>query len=61
MIALSKSVSGPVDLTHFARSLPAPSGRGPILKRIFVPPQPPLTPEGEPQELQYKVSEDFLK
>lgn len=60
LITLCKSVSGPADLTHFARSLPAPTGRGPILKRIFVPPQPPPPPEGEIQELQPKVNLIFL-
>ncbi|XP_060529108.1 guanine nucleotide exchange factor VAV3 isoform X3 [Cylas formicarius] len=40
-----RSVSGQVDLTHLARSLPAPQGRGLITKRIFVPPQPPPPPD----------------
>ncbi|XP_074036560.1 SH3 and cysteine-rich domain-containing protein isoform X9 [Leptinotarsa decemlineata] len=55
LISQCKAVSGPVDLTHLARSLPAPTGRGPIMKRIFVPPQPPPPPDpidGEPQDIQ---------
>ncbi|VEN64198.1 unnamed protein product [Callosobruchus maculatus] len=36
-----RAVSGPVDLSHLSRALPTPPGRGPIIKRVFVPPQPP--------------------
>lgn len=49
-----RAVTGPADLAHLARSLPAPQGRGLILKRPFVPPQPPPPPEsidGEPPEI----------
>ncbi|KAG5894684.1 hypothetical protein JTB14_014333 [Gonioctena quinquepunctata] len=55
LVSQCRAVSGPADLTHLARSLPAPTGRGPIMKRIFVPPQPPPPPDpvdGEPQDLQ---------
>ncbi|KAJ8976792.1 hypothetical protein NQ317_014135 [Molorchus minor] len=54
IIGQCKAVSGPADLTNLAKALPAPAGRGPITKRIFVPPQPPPPPDsvdGEPQDL----------
>ncbi|XP_044755270.1 uncharacterized protein LOC123314203 [Coccinella septempunctata] len=41
LVVQCKAVSGPSDLAHLARSLPAPQGRGLIMKRPFVPPQPP--------------------
>ncbi|CAH1104158.1 unnamed protein product [Psylliodes chrysocephalus] len=41
LVSQCRSVSGVSDLSHLARSLPVPSGRGPILRRIFIPPQPP--------------------
>lgn len=40
-----RSVTGAADLTHLARSLPTPQGRGSIIRRIFVPPQPPPSPD----------------
>ncbi|XP_018568029.1 uncharacterized protein LOC108908470 [Anoplophora glabripennis] len=55
LVSQCKAVSGPSDLTHLARALPTPTGRGPVMKRIFVPPQPPPPPDpvdGEPQDLQ---------
>ncbi|XP_045474668.1 uncharacterized protein LOC123680682 isoform X5 [Harmonia axyridis] len=41
LVVQCKAVSGSSDLSHLARSLPAPQGRGLIMKRPFVPPQPP--------------------
>ncbi|CAH1984117.1 unnamed protein product [Acanthoscelides obtectus] len=41
-----RAVSGPVDLSHLSRALPAPPTRGPIIKRVFVPPQPPPPTDG---------------
>ncbi|GJQ87483.1 hypothetical protein Trydic_g19242 [Trypoxylus dichotomus] len=41
LISQCKAVSGSNDLAHLARALPAPTGRGPIMRRPFVPPQPP--------------------
>ncbi|KRT84210.1 hypothetical protein AMK59_2153, partial [Oryctes borbonicus] len=41
LISQCKAVSGSNDLAHLARALPAPTGRGPITRRPFVPPQPP--------------------
>ncbi|RZB39395.1 uncharacterized protein BDFB_003178 [Asbolus verrucosus] len=55
LVAQCKSVSAPTDLAHLARALPTPSGRPPVLKRVFVPPQPPPPPDpidGEPQDMQ---------
>ncbi|XP_057670489.1 uncharacterized protein LOC130902399 isoform X2 [Diorhabda carinulata] len=56
LISQCKAVSAISDLTHLSRSLPVPQGRGPILRRIFVPPQPPPQPtdviEGEMQDPQ---------
>ncbi|KAL1498131.1 hypothetical protein ABEB36_008982 [Hypothenemus hampei] len=40
-----RSVSPSTDLSHLARSFPTPQGRGLIVKRIFVPPQRPPSPE----------------
>uniref|UniRef100_A0A6P7EYR5 Uncharacterized protein LOC114324758 isoform X1 n=1 Tax=Diabrotica virgifera virgifera TaxID=50390 RepID=A0A6P7EYR5_DIAVI len=59
LISQCKAVSGSSDLNHLARSLPVPGGRGPILKRLFVPPQPPPPTEsvdGEMQDLQHNDS-----
>ncbi|KAL3268113.1 hypothetical protein HHI36_007240 [Cryptolaemus montrouzieri] len=41
LVTQCRAVSGPADLAHLARSLPAPQGRGLIMKRPYVPPQPP--------------------
>ncbi|KAF2903122.1 hypothetical protein ILUMI_03063, partial [Ignelater luminosus] len=41
LISQCRAVSGTSDLAHLARSLPAPTGRGLILRRPFVAPQPP--------------------
>ncbi|CAG9860266.1 unnamed protein product [Phyllotreta striolata] len=41
LVSQCRSVSGTSDLCHLARSLPVPAGRAPIIRRIFVPPQPP--------------------
>ncbi|XP_050305284.1 uncharacterized protein LOC126742589 isoform X2 [Anthonomus grandis grandis] len=40
-----RSVTGSADLVHLTRSLPTPQGRGLIIKRVFVPPQRPPSPE----------------
>lgn len=45
LITQCRAVSGSTDLAHLARSLPAPQGRGLVLRRPFVPPQPPQLPE----------------
>lgn len=61
LVSQCRAVSGSADLTHLARALPAPQGRGPILRRIFVPPQPPPpgdVVDGEQQDLQANVSYD---
>ncbi|XP_072381378.1 uncharacterized protein Stacl isoform X6 [Diabrotica undecimpunctata] len=52
LISQCKAVSGTSDLNHLARSLPVPGGRGPILKRLFVPPQPPPPTESVDGEMQ---------
>ncbi|XP_049823029.1 uncharacterized protein LOC109597113 isoform X3 [Aethina tumida] len=55
LVSQCKMVSGPADLSHLSKSFPAPTGRGPVTKRIFVPPQPPPPPDpvdGEPPEPQ---------
>lgn len=41
LIGQCKVATGSNDLAHLARALPAPTGRGPIVRRPFVPPQPP--------------------
>ncbi|XP_071050327.1 guanine nucleotide exchange factor VAV2 isoform X9 [Onthophagus taurus] len=41
LVSQCKSVSGPNDLSHLTRALPVPTTRGHILRRPFVPPQPP--------------------
>lgn len=40
-----RTISGNTDLAHLSRSLPIPTGRNSVIKRIFVPPQPPASPE----------------
>lgn len=45
LIAQCKAVSGPTDIAHVARTLPAPQGRPPTMKRPFVAPQPPPPPD----------------
>ncbi|XP_048522317.1 uncharacterized protein LOC109542090 isoform X5 [Dendroctonus ponderosae] len=46
-----RTISGNTDLAHMSRSLPIPAGRGSIIKRIFVPPQPPASPEAAEGEV----------
>lgn len=46
-----RSVSGSSDLTHLSRSLPTPQARGFIIKRVFVPPQPPQSPDAADGEI----------
>ncbi|XP_066145717.1 proto-oncogene vav isoform X10 [Euwallacea fornicatus] len=46
LVSQCRSVSSSSDLSHMARSLPVPQGRGLVVKRVFVPPQPPLPPDG---------------
>lgn len=45
LISQCKAVSGPTDIAHVARALPAPQGRPPTMKRTFVAPQPPPPPD----------------
>lgn len=41
LVTQCRAVSGTTDLAHLARSFPVPQGRGVIMKKPFVPPQPP--------------------
>lgn len=50
----SKNISAQQDLTNFSRILPVPSNALRIPKKIFAPPQPPATAEGE-ESLEYNV------
>jgi SH3 and cysteine-rich domain-containing protein 2 len=51
----SKNISGQQDLTNFSRILPVPPNALRVPKKVFAPPQPPATAEGEdPNE--YNVS-----
>ncbi|CAH1122786.1 unnamed protein product [Ceutorhynchus assimilis] len=45
LVSQCRSVSGTLDLAHLSRSIPTPPGRGLITRRVFVPPQPPPSPE----------------
>lgn len=38
-------------MTHLSRSLPTPQARGFIIKRVFVPPQPPQSPDAADGEI----------
>ncbi|XP_066244798.1 guanine nucleotide exchange factor VAV2 isoform X10 [Euwallacea similis] len=51
LVSQCRSVSSSSDLSHMARSLPIPQGRGLVVKRVFVPPQPPLPPEGNEADI----------
>lgn len=56
LVIQSKNISGPQDLTNFARNTPITAALLRIPKKIFAPPQPPA-PEGE-ESLEYNVSQN---
>ncbi|CAH1154321.1 unnamed protein product [Phaedon cochleariae] len=45
LVSQCRAVTAKSDLSHLSRSLPVPAGRMPVLRRIFVPPQPPPPPD----------------
>lgn len=63
LVSQCKAVSGPTDIAHVARALPAPPGRPPITRRIFVAPQPPPPPDAvdgaEATDLQNVSTQNF--